>query len=100
MSSPYLDSAKPNLALRKFMSRNAPQTEPTMYRGVIDETVTRINYPKDITGTVLLKNASMRMAYTRPDEKKVTYPQPDVLLGRLKSDVTTGFERIYERSYY
>lgn len=43
---------------------------------------------------------NMRMAYRSPDEPRVEGKRPEVLIGRLKSDITTGFEKIYERSYY
>jgi hypothetical protein len=43
---------------------------------------------------------SMRMAYRPPDEVVPKGGRPEVLIGRLKSDITTGFEKIYERSYY
>ena len=45
---------------------------------------------------------NMRMAYTEPEEQQTkTFTVPKVEIhGRLKSDITSGFERIYERSYY
>lgn len=45
----------------------------------------------------------MRMAYREPANSgagpNATTTKPEIF-GRLKSDVTSGFEKIYERSYY
>ena len=45
------------------------------------------------------KNMSMRMAVKTSDDKTDKIEQPEVH-GRLKSDITYGKEKIYERSYY
>ena len=47
---------------------------------------------------------AMRMAYTPKAAEggaapKAVMEKPEIF-GRLKSDVTSGFEKIYERSYY
>ena len=48
------------------------------------------------------KNNTLRMSYRAPDEPR-PHLQPEggvTLNGRPSSDVTKGFERLYERSYY
>ncbi len=42
----------------------------------------------------------MRMAYRPPNDPVMAQKPPEVLIGRLKSDITNGFERIYERTYH
>ena len=42
---------------------------------------------------------SMRMAVKTMDENPSAVPRPEVH-GLLKSDITHGKEKIYERSYY
>ena len=45
------------------------------------------------------KNISMRMAVKTEADKPAKIEPPEVH-GRLKSDITHGKEKIYERSYY
>lgn len=42
---------------------------------------------------------NMRMAVKLPEEK-VAVPEKPEVYGRQKSDITTGHENLYERSYY
>lgn len=89
-----------NKHIQTFMKRHEPipagSTLPP--RVQIKEEDSMINYPKDIRGTILLKNISMRMAVPSGDAPT---PMPKVdVHGRLKSDITENKEKIYERSYY
>ena len=43
---------------------------------------------------------NMKMAYRPPNDPVPETKRPEVLIGRLKSDITNGFEKIYERSYH
>ena len=49
--------------------------------------------------SILMKNPYLRMSYRAPDDPVVKKPMPDVFLGKIKSDVTQGFEIGYARSY-
>ena len=128
----------PNPALQKFMERKAPRAHDAQVKMKvhIPEEQSLINYPKDISGTILMcesrfaaaspqitpdrararvradadqlcpnlphhprKNMSMRMAVKTSADKMDKIEPPEVH-GRLKSDITHGKEKIYERSYY
>ena len=97
--SPGLTKPGLNPAVQRFMAKNGPPPPPKRKEYKYNESESMISYPKDITQSVLLKNMNMRMAVTPPGHKQPPINPPDVC-GRLKSDVTSGFERIYERSYY
>ena len=89
-----------NTHIMTFMKRHEPVPAGTKLppRVEIKEEDSMINYPKDIRGTILLKNISMRMAVK---SEKAPPPMPKVdVHGRLKSDITENKEKIYERSYY
>ena len=90
-----------NPHILKFMNRKAPVLpgEVIRPRMIIREEDTHIKYPMDVSGTILLKNMSMRMAVKAPDDKAPVIPRTEVH-GRLKSDITENKEKIYERSYY
>ena len=105
----FMDNSAVNTHLQTFMSRNAPLAEEPIQQHVLtaiemsrDESKTTIKYPKDCRGAVLMKNNTLRMSYRAPDEPR-PHLQPEggvKLNGRPSSDVTKGFERLYERSYY
>ena len=95
-----------------------------------DESVTTISYPKDLRGSVLMcaaqhscprvctpfllrtercfsfarnrKYNNLRMSYRAPDEPRPNFQAEGGVKfnGRPSSDVTKGFERLYERVYY
>merc|ERR1711935_1082765 len=85
-----------------FMSRNAPVTDTPLQFSTFDESKTTTHYAKDCRGTVLMKNNTLRMSYRAPEEPRPhLLPEGGVSLkGRPSSDVTKGFENLYERSYY
>uniref|UniRef100_A0A7S4N067 Uncharacterized protein n=1 Tax=Prymnesium polylepis TaxID=72548 RepID=A0A7S4N067_9EUKA len=89
----------PNTAMSVFMTKRTsrPSAEP---RKVYNEADNNIHYPKDVKGQVLLKNMPMRMAVRLENDPVPKTERPEVLLGRLKSDITNGKERLYERSYH
>ena len=57
------------------------------------------HYAHDVRKSILMKNPYLRMSYRAPDDPVVKKPMPDVFLGKIKSDVTQGFEIGYARSY-
>ena len=109
-----------------FAQKSAPPSSvPPLVVSSFDETKTNVNYPKDLRGTVLMcllatpahrqclcgvdgprllsrrKNTTLRMSYRAPDDPcKVVATEKINYKGKPSSDVTKGFEKIYERSYY
>jgi len=98
MSPPW--NAGHNPHIQKFMARKAPK--PIEPRKVVHkaETETICAYPKgdSLTQTVILKNMNMRMAVK--DSALAIEPEKKEIYGRQKSDITSGHENLYERSYY
>jgi len=91
----------PNPHIQKFMERKAPKGYGTpRVNTKRAEEDSGICYPKDtLRETILLKNTPMRMACKLPGEVPPKPEAPDCH-GRAKSDITTGHENLYERSYY
>jgi|Transcript_32142 hypothetical protein len=86
----------PNTSSNTFIVNKGKRVEPSRE----SETEKAAAYPKDVRGTVLMKHMHMRMAYRSPEDVMPQGRRPEVLIGRLKSDITNGFEKIYERSFY
>ena len=85
-------------AIHEFMARNAPRDDAVApVRSSTDERPLGERYAKGLRGTVLMKNPNLRMAHG--DAVVPKPPPPDVYFGNPKSDITKGFEMIYQRSY-
>jgi hypothetical protein len=81
-----------------FMEKNAPvDLAAVPRRAATDERPLGERYPKGLKGTVLLRNTNLRMAHG--DKNVPKPPPPAVYFGNPKSDITKGFEMIYQRSY-
>lgn len=70
-----------------------------------DEAEIQKKYPKDARGTIILKDMPMKMANKTSEDKDAINElngktEKVEVFGRLKSDITTGREAIYARSYY
>ncbi|KAL1503387.1 hypothetical protein AB1Y20_011438 [Prymnesium parvum] len=92
-----MEGSGPNKALQAYWEKKHSPTPP---QTGLPRDERPLSYAKDVQGTVLMKNRNLRMAYRAPDDPVPRTGRPEVVLGRLKSDITTGFEKIYERSYH
>lgn len=72
---------------------------PNKGDSVYDPDYRPLVYAKDIKSTVLRNHPVLRMSYREPDEKLPEVPRASVW-GNVKSDVTSGNEGVYKRSYY
>uniref|UniRef100_A0A7S2BAI5 Uncharacterized protein n=1 Tax=Haptolina brevifila TaxID=156173 RepID=A0A7S2BAI5_9EUKA len=99
MSKLLENGANPHI--QKFMERKAPKGFGSPRANVkMPEEQTNICYPKEgLRDTILMKSMPMHMACKRADEV-VRAPDKQEVYGRSKSDITTGHENLYERSYY
>eukprot|EP00900_Chrysochromulina_parva_P008269 jgi/Chrpa1/17443/Chrysochromulina_OHIO_Genome00000846-RA len=88
-----------NPHIQKFMERKAPKPIAIRTANHVREDVSIVHYPKpELKDTVILKNMNMRMAIK--DDKLPVPIEKKKIWGRVKSDITSGHENLYERSYY
>ena len=105
MSETWEKNSDPNYHVLAWMAAKGPP-EPESYLDRVraekrsEEPAEIIaHYAHDVRKSILMKNPYLRMSYRAPDDPVVKKPMPDVFLGKIKSDVTQGFEIGYARSY-